>query len=41
MFGKMNSATPLEMLGHRLETNAAMIGSEINARMAFSHLRRG
>jgi hypothetical protein len=32
-FGKINSATPLKMLGNRLETNATTIGSEINAKM--------
>jgi hypothetical protein len=34
MFGKINCATPLKMLGNRLETNATTIGSEINAKMA-------
>jgi hypothetical protein len=33
MFGKINSATHLEMLEGRLKTNATTIGSEINAKM--------
>jgi hypothetical protein len=35
MFGKINSATPLE------ETNSTIIGSEVNAKMAIFTFPRG
>jgi hypothetical protein len=36
MFGKINSATPLEVLENRLEANATTMGSEIHANMGLT-----